>query len=119
MNSPTLTSAQGTQLGVILGTAGYMSPEQAHGGTVVKRADILAFGVVFSEMLTARRLFEGDTVSDTLAAVLRQEIDWRTLAAATPAPLRRLLRPSGAPARQAASSPTAASGDRPPWPPPR
>jgi len=63
-----------------------MSPEQARGGAVDKRADIWAFGVVLFEMLTGRRLFEGDTVSDTLAAVLRQEIDWRALPAASPAP---------------------------------
>ena len=91
MNSPTLTAVQGTQLGVILGTAAYMAPEQARGATVDKRADIWAFGVVFYEMLTGRRLFEGETVSDTLAAVLRQEIDWTALPAATPTEIRRLL----------------------------
>ena len=91
MNSPTLTAVQGTQLGVILGTAAYMAPEQARGATVDKRADIWAFGVVFYEMLTGKRLFEGETVSDTLAAVLRQEIDWRALPATTPTEIRRLL----------------------------
>jgi serine/threonine protein kinase len=74
--SPTM-SRQMTEAGVIFGTAAYMSPEQARGGTVDKRADIWAFGVVLFEMLTAKRLFSGETVSDTLAAVLRQEIDWR------------------------------------------
>ncbi len=92
MNSPTLTAAHGTQLGVILGTAAYMAPEQARGAAVDKRADIWAFGVVLFEMLTGRRLFEGETVSDTLAAVLRQEIDWTALPAATPTEIRRLLR---------------------------
>ncbi len=91
MNSPTLTAA-GTQLGVILGTAAYMAPEQARGGAVDKRADIWAFGVVLFEMLTGRRLFAGDTVSDTLAAVLRAEIDFSALPPAAPVELRRLLR---------------------------
>ena len=92
MQSPTLTAAHGTQLGVILGTAAYMAPEQARGGSVDKRADIWAFGVVLFEMLTGRRLFAGETVSDTLAAVLRQEIDWTALPAATPAAIRTLMR---------------------------
>jgi eukaryotic-like serine/threonine-protein kinase len=90
MNSPTLTSA-GTQLGVILGTAAYMAPEQARGGPVDKRADVFAFGCVVYEMLTGRRAFSGETVSDTLAAVLRGEADWSALPAETPAALRRLL----------------------------
>jgi Tol biopolymer transport system component len=92
MQSPTLTAAHGTQLGVILGTAAYMAPEQARGGSVDKRADIWAFGVVLFEMLTGQRLFAGETVSDTLAAVLRAEIDWAALPAATPRPVRDLLR---------------------------
>jgi len=92
MNSPTLTAAQGTQLGVILGTAAYMSPEQARGGLVDKRADIWAFGVVLYEMLAGRSLFAGPTVSDTLAGVLKNEIDFGALPAATPPALRRLLR---------------------------
>jgi serine/threonine-protein kinase len=69
VNSPTLTISP-TRAGMILGTAGYMSPEQARGKTVDKRADIWAFGVVLFEMLMDQRLFEGETVSDTLAQVL-------------------------------------------------
>ena len=91
MNSPTLTAA-GTQLGVILGTAAYMSPEQAAGKPVDKRADIWAFGVVLYEMLTGGRLFAGDTVPETLAGVLKTEIDFDALPAETPAAIRRLLR---------------------------
>jgi len=92
MNSPTLTAVHGTQLGVILGTAAYMAPEQARGGAVDKRADIWAFGVVLYEMLTGRSLFAGPTVSDTLAGVLKTEIDWKVLPSETPAEIRRLLR---------------------------
>ncbi len=92
MNSPTLTAAHGTQLGVILGTAAYMAPEQARGGTVDKRADIWAFGVVLYEMLTGRSLFAGPTVSDTLAGVLKTAIDFAELPADTPPAIRRLLR---------------------------
>jgi len=92
MNSPTLTAVHGTQLGVILGTAAYMAPEQARGATVDKRADIWAFGVVVFEMLTGRSLFAGDTVSDTLAGVLKTEIDFARLPPATPLALRQLLR---------------------------
>jgi eukaryotic-like serine/threonine-protein kinase len=69
-NSPTLT-IHATQAGMILGTAAYMSPEQARGQAVDRRADIWAFGVVLWEMLTGRQMFEGETVSDVLAAVLR------------------------------------------------
>ncbi len=92
MNSPTLTAAHGTQLGVILGTAAYMAPEQARGASVDKRADIWAFGVVLYEMLTGRSLFAGDTVSDTLAGVLKTEVDFARLPAGTPLALRQLLR---------------------------
>ncbi|HLF56748.1 MAG TPA: protein kinase [Thermoanaerobaculia bacterium] len=92
LNSPTLTAMQGTQLGVILGTAAYMAPEQAKGLPVDKRADIWAFGVVLYEMLVGRSLFAGDTVTDTLAGVLKTEIDFSKLPAETPAALRRLLR---------------------------
>jgi hypothetical protein len=84
-NSPTITL--GTQLGMVLGTAGYMSPEQARGKEVDKRADIWAFGVVLYEMATGKRLFKGETVSDSLAAVLREEPDL----AQVPEKIRRLL----------------------------
>jgi Tol biopolymer transport system component len=77
-NSPTL-SDMATQQGVILGTAAYMSPEQAKGKIADKRADIWAFGVVLFEMLTGRQLFKGETVSETLAAVLMREPDFSTL----------------------------------------
>lgn len=88
--SPTITAAA-TQAGVILGTAGYMSPEQARGKSADKRSDIWAFGCVLWEMLTGTRLFHGETVSDTLAAVLRADIEWETLPAETPPAIRRLL----------------------------
>jgi len=89
--SPTLTIGATVQ-GMILGTAAYMSPEQARGGAVDKRADIWAFGVVLYEMLVGGSLFAADTVTDTLAGVLKTEVDFARLPAATPAPLRRLLR---------------------------
>ena len=89
MDSPTVTAA--TQLGVILGTAAYMAPEQARGKGIDKRADIWAFGCVLYEMLTARRVFKGHEISDVLAAVLRQDIDWTALPSDTPPRLRRLL----------------------------
>ncbi len=89
--SPTMTG-QATQAGVILGTAAYMSPEQARGKPVDKRADVWSFGVVLWEMVTGRRLFAGETVSDTLAAVLRADPEWTLLPPATPAPLSDLLR---------------------------
>jgi serine/threonine-protein kinase len=88
--SPTITTPAMTQAGVILGTAAYMSPEQARGKTVDKRADIWAFGCVVYEMLTGQRAFKGEEISDVLAAVLRQDLDWSVLRAA-PARLRRLL----------------------------
>jgi Tol biopolymer transport system component len=89
--SPTLVHS-GTQAGVILGTAAYMSPEQARGKTVDKRADIWAFGVVLFEMLTGQRLFNGETVSDILAAVLKEEPPWGELPAGLPLPMQRVLR---------------------------
>ena len=89
-NSPTLTIGA-TVAGVILGTAGYMSPEQARGEPVDKRADIWAYGVVLHEMLTAERLFEGKTVSDTLAAVLMKEPDLEGV----PTKAQRLVREIG------------------------
>ena len=81
-----------TRPGTVLGTAAYMSPEQARGYEVDRRTDIWAFGVILFEMLTGNKFFAGDTVSDTLAAVLRAELDWQLLPADTPANLRRLLR---------------------------
>ncbi len=89
-NSPTLTG-RATQGGMILGTAAYMSPEQARGKSVDRRADIWAFGVVLNEMLTGKRTFKGEDVSETLAAVLKDVPDFSTLPAATPRPLRRLI----------------------------
>jgi eukaryotic-like serine/threonine-protein kinase len=90
--SPTITTPAMTQAGVILGTAAYMSPEQARGKVVDKRADIWAFGCVLYEMLAGRRVFEGDEVSDTLAVVLTKDPDWGALPADTPTAIRRLLR---------------------------
>ncbi len=89
-NSPTITAAM-TQGGMILGTAAYMSPEQARGRSVDRRADIWSFGVVLFEMLAGRRLFEGDTVSDTLASVLKDDVAWDHLPEETSPGIRRLL----------------------------
>ena len=90
--SPTLTTPAMTQAGMILGTAAYMSPEQARGTPADKRADLWGFGVVLWEMLTGTRLFEGATVSDTIASVLKSEPDWTALAPTTHPAIRRLLR---------------------------
>ncbi len=90
--SPTVTSPAMTMGGVILGTAAYMSPEQAKGKPVDKRTDIWAFGCVFFEMLTGRRAFDGDDVSDTLAAILRGEPAWNLLPVDVPAVLTALLK---------------------------
>ena len=81
-----------SRAGAIFGTAAYMSPEQARGHNVDKRADIWAFGCLLYEMLTARAAFAGDTVSDTIAKILEREPDWSALSAATPARIRQLLR---------------------------
>jgi eukaryotic-like serine/threonine-protein kinase len=89
--SPTLT-LQATRAGVILGTAAYMSPEQARGAAADRRADIWAFGVVLFEMLTGRQSFPGETTSDILAGVLRAEPEWSALPAATPHGVRKLLK---------------------------
>ncbi len=88
--SPTLTQ-HATAAGIILGTAAYMSPEQAAGIAADRRADIWAFGVVFWEMLTGHKLFEGETVSHVLASVLKDEVDLDELPAETPAPFRKLI----------------------------
>jgi serine/threonine protein kinase len=92
-NAPTLT-AMGTEEGRILGTPAYMSPEQARGKSVDKRTDIWAFGCVLYELLTGKVAFRGETVSDTLAAVLEREPDLQALPPATPAKIRDLLRRS-------------------------
>jgi serine/threonine-protein kinase len=89
--SPTLT-AQMTTAGVLLGTAGYMSPEQARGEPADKRADLWAFGVLLWEMLTGKQLFTGKTLSDTLAGVLRADPEFEDLPQETPSQVRRLLR---------------------------
>ena len=89
--SPTLTAAA-TQMGVIMGTAAYMSPEQARGKTVDKRADIWAFGCVLFEMLTGRKAFEGEDVSLTLASVMKSDLNVTTLPHDVPATVRTVLR---------------------------
>ena len=90
--SPTITSpAMMTGVGVLLGTAAYMSPEQARGKAVDKRTDIWAFGCVLYEMLTGKRAFEGDDVSDTLATVLKSEPAWGTLPLDVPLAIRMLI----------------------------
>jgi len=89
-HSPTLI--KGTQAGVILGTAAYMSPEQAKGKAVDKRSDIWSFGCVLFELLTGKQCFSGETLTDVLAAVVRAEPDWDALPKETPGAIRRLLR---------------------------
>ena len=89
--SPTITSPAMTQAGMILGTAAYMSPEQARGLTVDKRADIWAFGCVLYEMLTGRRAFDGQDTTEVLGAVVRLEPNWEALLSDVPPPVRTLL----------------------------
>ena len=89
--APTV-SATGTETGAILGTPAYMSPEQARGKTVDKRADIWAFGCVLYELLSGQRAFARATVSDTIAAILEREPDWQALPQATPASIQALVR---------------------------
>jgi serine/threonine-protein kinase len=89
--SPTITTPAMTQLGMVLGTAAYMAPEQARGKPIDKRADIWSFAAVLFEMITGRRAFDGDDVSITLASVMMKEPDWAALPSTTPMPLRRLL----------------------------
>jgi serine/threonine-protein kinase len=91
-NSPTMTSPAMTAMGMILGTAAYMSPEQAKGRAVDRRADIWAFGVVLYEMLSGTRAFQGEDVSDLLVAVLSQDVDLGALPAATPPAVVSLIR---------------------------
>jgi Tol biopolymer transport system component len=88
--SPTLART-GTEAGLILGTAAYMSPEQARGKKVDKRSDVWSFGALVYEMLTGRRLFDGETVSDVLAAVLTRQPEWTALPPGTPPSVKRLL----------------------------
>ena len=91
MNSPTITSPA-TQMGMIIGTAAYMSPEQARGKPADKRADVWAFGVILLEMLTGQRVFKGEEISDVLASVLKDAPPLDSIPPATPMPVRRLLR---------------------------
>ena len=84
--------APATQLGMVIGTAAYMAPEQAKGRPVDRRADVWAFGVVLYEMLTGGRAFDGDDMSEILATVLKSEPNWQALPADTPPSIRRLLR---------------------------
>jgi serine/threonine protein kinase/WD40 repeat protein len=88
--SPTI-SRMATQQGVLLGTAAYMSPEQAKAKPVDRRADIWAFGCVLYEMLTGKQAFTGETVTDTLASLIKEDPDWKLLPSATPMPVRVLL----------------------------
>jgi len=90
-NSPTL-SLQATQAGIILGTAAYMAPEQAHGRAADRRADIFSFGAVLFEILSGHQAFRGESISDTLASVLKLDPDWQQLPLDTPGSIRTLLR---------------------------
>src|SRR5262245_20204077 len=90
-DSPTLSEREQTRPGVILGTVEFMSPEQARGKEVDKRTDIWAFGCILFEMLSGRRAFTGETVSDVIAAILTKEPDWSRLPSETPPRVRDLL----------------------------
>jgi eukaryotic-like serine/threonine-protein kinase len=90
-NSTTLSLTM-TEAGLIIGTAAYMAPEQAKGKSVDRRADIWAFGSLLYEMLSGQKGFEGETVSDILAAVILKDPDWSVLAETTPAPVQKLIR---------------------------
>jgi Tol biopolymer transport system component len=91
-NSPTVTSPAITNIGMILGTAAYMAPEQAKGKPADRRTDVWALGVVLFEMLAGRQMYSGETVTDTIAQVITQPPDWALLPAATPPAIRRVLR---------------------------
>jgi eukaryotic-like serine/threonine-protein kinase len=90
-NSPTITTPAMTQMGIILGTAAYMSPEQARGRSAGKRSDMWAFGCVLYELLTGRRAFDGEDVGETLAAVIKSDPDWNALPADIPPAVRTLI----------------------------
>ena len=91
--SPTISlTAAATQMGMVIGTAAYMSPEQAKGKVVDRRTDVWAFGAVLYEMLTGKKTFAGDDVTDTIAAVVRAEPDWSALSADVPARIGQVLR---------------------------
>jgi eukaryotic-like serine/threonine-protein kinase len=90
--SPTITTPAMTQMGVMMGTAAYMSPEQAKGREADKRSDVWAFGAVLYEMLTGRRAFDGEDMSDTLASVLKSDPEWNHLPADAPPAVRTLIR---------------------------
>jgi serine/threonine protein kinase/Tol biopolymer transport system component len=92
VSAPTITTPAMTQMGVILGTAAYMSPEQARGKNVDKRSDIWAFGCVLYEMLTGKRAFSGDETTDVLARVIERDVDFSLVPASVPPSIRRLLR---------------------------
>ena len=89
-NSPTITLG-GTQAGIILGTAGYMSPEQAKGRAADRRSDVWSFGCLLFELISGSRAFEGEDITDTIAAIVRGEPNWKALPAGTPPGLRQLL----------------------------
>ena len=92
-NSPTISlTAVATQMGMVIGTAAYMSPEQARGQAVDRRADVWAFAAVLFEMLSGRRVFDGRDVSETLAAVIKSEAPWEALPSDTPATVNTVLR---------------------------
>jgi serine/threonine-protein kinase len=91
-NSPTITAHTPTGIGMLVGTAAYMSPEQAAGKPATRRSDLWAFGVVLLEMLTGRPAFSGESVSHVLAAVLKSDPEWAAIPDETPAQIRRLLR---------------------------
>ena len=119
MNSPTLNRA--TEMGVILGTAAYMAPEQAKGRAVDKRADIWAFGVVLHEMLTGQRLFDGESIAETLGLIFAREPDLGALPTGTPAALRTFNRtlpgagPAPTTARHRRRAPAVGRRDRRAW----
>jgi serine/threonine protein kinase len=90
--SPTFTTPAATRIGVILGTAAYMSPEQARGKAVDRRSDVWAFGCVLYEMLTGRHAFDGDEVTDVIARIIEREVDFKALPLSTPPSIHRLMR---------------------------